>query len=242
MSKDKLNVLIFDANVLASWIERTIYSYLHDTQDVIMHWSESVEQDLVRTALPSMGKTPQEISEIMDDLHTTAPDGMVVPTAGDYSYASQLSNFPDRDDVAVVAGAIAVKADIIVTKNTSHFTKEVEQRFGIRVAHSSDMLLATYHNSPETMVKILNRLAPSVKIDLHQHFASADLHGALPILEDDRICGSDDLLIQSLESGYDDQLLTIEELSPDPQPSTGWVKPHMRSGRPVRGHFRKPGN
>ena len=188
-------VLVLDANVLTSWVERTIYIDLATSGVISLYWSDAIESELQHRALPEMGKTPEQIETIMADLHRALPDACVTPRVGDYAGTSQVIDVPDRDDLAVLAAALAVDADFIVTKNVSDFSREMEQRFGLRIAHSAQMLAALGASFPEEMNDAVQFAREVSGSDLRAHFKRAGLASAEQILDDDasNLAGSADV-------------------------------------------------
>jgi len=75
-------VVVSDANVLASWVDRTILLALNYSELIALRWSAEIEEELRTSALPGLGKSSEQIDSIIDDLHSAVPEWEAVPSIG----------------------------------------------------------------------------------------------------------------------------------------------------------------
>ena len=114
-------------------------------------WSEAIERDLIEKSLPNQGKSPEQTKRIIQDLHTAVPGWEAKPGLRAFAKTSEVIEVPDRDDLEVLAAAIAADVDVIVTKNLIDFSLEMVQRTGITIEHSSAVLNAINRVFPYEM-------------------------------------------------------------------------------------------
>jgi len=176
-----IKILVLDTNVLTSWVERTLYVNLATNNVIELHWSAVIESDLVEKSLPNQGKSPEQIREIVSALHDALPDAVVHPSIRDFAATSTIIDATDRDDLNVVAAALAAQADYIVTKNIKHFSREMEQRFGFRVLHSAEMIKLLNEVYPDYVAECIATVERYATKPIEDLFTNANL-GEVPTM------------------------------------------------------------
>ena len=102
-------------------------------------WSEAVEVEWVRNLEKNRPELAGKLDRRRDLMRQAVPDWEV--TAAQYEALMPSLALPDKDDVHVLAAAIAGHADCIVTRNLKHFPAEVTDVHGIEVIHPDDFIV-----------------------------------------------------------------------------------------------------
>ena len=128
--------VVFDACVLYPAPLRDTLMRLALTDLFKAHWTDKIHDEWIN-ALLRQGKHSKEVLErtrVLMDSH--------VRDAKVSNYESLIDglNLPDPDDRHVLAAAIKVNADAIVTFNLKDFPTEYLQQFGIDVVHPDDFI------------------------------------------------------------------------------------------------------
>ncbi len=96
---------------------------------------------------------------------------------------------PDENDRHVLAAAVIVHADIIVTQNTKHFPKPCLENFGVLCQTADDFLIHQYHLSPQLILDKLDDQGAGISQDRAYVVASlkASAAGFCNLLEAHRL-------------------------------------------------------
>lgn len=75
---------------------------------------------------------------------------------------SALECIPDEDDRHVLAAAIMVRANTIITQNTKHFPESCLEKFGVLCQTADDFMVHLYHLSPQLILDKLDDQAAGI--------------------------------------------------------------------------------
>ncbi len=121
-------------------------------------WSEETLVELMRT-LVKFGYQENQAMRRIEKMREAFPDASVaVPT----SLLRAVPEIPDAQDKHVVAAAIRVHAQAIVTFNLRDFPDAVMNPYGILVQSPDDFLLHQYHLDPERIEEVLDIQASGI--------------------------------------------------------------------------------
>lgn len=102
---------------------------------------DEVEENLL---LHAAGLAEKESSAILDDytglLRLTAPEIVAYPEEAEVIASRRL--IAHEADVPVLLSAMQAKPDWLLTHNTKHFTQQVAQRSGLRIATPAEFFIA----------------------------------------------------------------------------------------------------
>lgn len=102
-------------------------------------WTQAIEHEWIRNLEQHRPDLTGRLDTRRDMMRSVAPDWEVQEEAWQ-AIASSLT-LPDKDDVHVLAAAIAGHADCIVTANLKDFPADTVNLFGIEVIHPDDFIL-----------------------------------------------------------------------------------------------------
>ncbi len=133
----KRPIVVLDANILFPVPLCDLFMHLAIVTAIRVHWSERIEAEWVRNLI---GKRPNldpgRVHHRATRMNTAMPDAMVT---GSETLERQLLesgiNFPDPDDLHVLATAIHASADTIITKNLTDFPSEILAKFDLEALH-----------------------------------------------------------------------------------------------------------
>lgn len=128
-------------------------------------WSEELLQELVAVAIrprseEGRGWTPRQAAVVAGYVRDHFPDSGVstYTLAGRMDEAAVLVR--DRDDAHVVAVALALAADDIITRNTADFDLDALRARGIRTISPDAFLEELYVQIPEEFVAAVRDMVP----------------------------------------------------------------------------------
>lgn len=121
-------VVVYDANVLYPNTLRDFLMRLHIAGAVRAHWSEPILDEVVRNLAKNRPeKAREQWEKLRLLLNRAVPDASVT---GFENRIDQLT-LPDVDDRHVLAAAIEIGAEIIVTSNLEDFPKDELAKYEI---------------------------------------------------------------------------------------------------------------
>lgn len=112
---------------------------LHVAGLFFARWTARIDEEWLRAVLRDRPELQGKLGRRRDAMRAAVPDWEVPVEACD-ALAASLT-LPDKDDVHVLAAAIAGHADCIVTANRKHFPAEVMHRHGLEVIHPDDFIV-----------------------------------------------------------------------------------------------------
>lgn len=128
--------VIYDACVLYPAPLRDLLMRLAMTNLFKAHWTDTIHEEWI-TALLRQDKYPREkLEKVRDLMDRHIKDAKV------YGYEELISglNLPDPNDRHVLAAAIKVNADAIISFNAKDFPDSVLESYGIELIHPDDFI------------------------------------------------------------------------------------------------------
>jgi hypothetical protein len=123
------------------------------------YWSEETLVELRRTLLKFRLTEKQAhrrlaaMQRAFPEAEVRVPDGLLGAVQG---------GLPDPSDRHVVAAAILVKADVIVTSNMKHSPKDILAEYLLSVHSPDELLLHQYHLDPWLVLEKLDNQASAI--------------------------------------------------------------------------------
>lgn len=118
--------VILDTNVIYPIIVRDILFWFAHYDLYRIKWTVQIFDEW-RRVMVKKGVPPEEANTRIQKAHLAFPDA----TVRDYEWLINLLELPDPDDRHVLAAAISINADIIVTNNTKDFPQTYLESFGL---------------------------------------------------------------------------------------------------------------
>lgn len=163
---------LLDANVLYPAALRDLLMTLAVKGLYRARWTDAIHDEWTRnllTARPDL--SPERVARVRHLMDQAVLDARVTG----YEELIGGLRLPDPDDRHVLAAAIRVKADVIVTMNLRDFPAEVLDPFEIQAVHPDDFMLGQFDRSPGTVFEAVKeqraRLRnPPRTVDEHLNF------------------------------------------------------------------------
>lgn len=148
-------VAVIDANVLYSFYLREFFMRLSRQAKLFQaKWSDEINKEWSRNLLknkPHLKK--KDVDATIKWMNRTIQDAVVDPKP--FMPIVEKINFPDKNDMHVVAAALASRAQFIVTKNLKHFPNKKIENFGIEAIHPDDFAEEYVEDFPEDVIRVL---------------------------------------------------------------------------------------
>jgi predicted nucleic acid-binding protein len=128
---------LYDACVLYPAPLRDLLMHLALTDLFRARWSDEIHEEWMRSVLKNRPDLTRTQLERTRDLMNANVRGCLVT---DYEDLVSALTLPDPDDRHVLAAAIRVRADVIVTFNLADFPVSVLKRYGIEAQHPDDFV------------------------------------------------------------------------------------------------------
>lgn len=164
-------VVLADANILFSRTLRDYFLYVANAGAIEIHWSRQILDEMSRNLRTRLGldlTATKHLEELMNDFIEYAlidvdPDNVAIAEAVDM----------DAGDRHVLAAALSIDADILLTENDRHFPRGWMIENGIELLSAGELLLRlaerfpdelrvaharTLHYSPKTEADVLATL------------------------------------------------------------------------------------
>jgi predicted nucleic acid-binding protein len=112
---------------------------LHAAGLFAAQWSGRIDEEWIRGVLRARPELDGKLQRRRDAMRRAVPDREVPPLA--YEPLTAGLGLPDKDDVHVLAAAIAGHADCIVTLNLKDFPADLLGKHGLEAIHPDDFLV-----------------------------------------------------------------------------------------------------
>ncbi len=138
-------IIIFDACVI----------YQSSLRDLLMElalgglfrakWTQDIHGEWMRNLLKNRPDlTQKQVENTQNVMNRSIPDCLV----DGYEPIIETIHLPDQDDRHVLAAAIRVKADTILTYNLKDFPKSILDPYNIEAQHPDDLLQSLIEKAP----------------------------------------------------------------------------------------------
>lgn len=105
-------------------------------------WSEKILDETAKALKVKLNRTDEEIEWRLNQMREAFPESMVAVPC---DLLRAVEGIPDPDDRHVLAAAIMVRANVIVTQNTKHFPEKSLATFGMLCQSADDFLVHQFH-------------------------------------------------------------------------------------------------
>jgi len=157
--------VILDACVLVQAPVRDTLLRLFDRRLYLARWTDEIMEETVRTLQNKLSRSSTQTGHLFDELRAHFPDAWVEP--GYRELIPEMTN--EAKDRHVLAAAVRVPCEVIVTYDLKHFPAASLAPFGIEAKHPDHFLIDLYHLNPEIVVHELHEqgqaLQPSRSIN-----------------------------------------------------------------------------
>jgi hypothetical protein len=144
---------IVDACVLVQAAVRDTLLRLFERRLFLARWTDEIIEETVRTLRDRLGRTQEQTDYLVNELRAHFPDAWVEP-----GYRELIPAMTNQEkDRHVLAAAVKVPCEVIVTYNLKHFPEESLTPHGITVKHPDEFLIDLYHIDSEIVVHELHQ-------------------------------------------------------------------------------------
>jgi predicted nucleic acid-binding protein len=152
--------VVYDACVLYPAPLRDLLIRLGGSGIVRARWSEEILDEMVGSILKNRNDLqPEMLARTRSLMCDAVPDCLVT----DYKNLIEAIELPDPDDRHVVAAAIKVGAQAIVTYNLKDFPDHELERWNIEAKHPDEFVMESIDIAPGIVVQCLTEQAASLK-------------------------------------------------------------------------------
>jgi predicted nucleic acid-binding protein len=153
---------VLDTNVIYPLEIRDLLLWFAHFELFTPKWSETIFEEWVNV-MKSKGISEKEIKKRVDNVDLAFPDAKV----SDYKGLIASLNLPDENDRHVLAAAIKVNANMIVTNNLKDFPETYLESFGMKVKSADDFLTDIIDLNPAIALQafkalVMNRTNPEM--------------------------------------------------------------------------------
>lgn len=153
-------VCIYDANVLYPAQLRDVLMRLAVAGLVRAHWTDEIHDEWMRNVRADHPDIMRDQLERTRRLMERAlPDARVT----DYATWIPRIDLPDPDDRHVVAAAVKIGADVIVTFNLDDFPDDALAPFGVEAIHPDSLFLSRIEDSPSAVIDVARKHRASLQ-------------------------------------------------------------------------------
>jgi predicted nucleic acid-binding protein len=128
---------ILDANVLYPAPLRDFLLQLANLELYLPKWTDQIQNEWIRNLLLNRSDLQRtSLEKTRDAMNAAFPDSNV------FNYEEKISslNLPDSNDRHVLAAAISINADVIVTFNLKDFPPVYLSSYGIKAQHPDEFI------------------------------------------------------------------------------------------------------
>ncbi len=166
MNLDKI-VAVLDANVLYPTTLRDLLIWLAVNETFDAHWTDEITREWVGNLLEDRADiSATRLERTLMLMENALPDAKIIQ----YEQHIQGLDLPDKNDCHVLAAAIEINANVIVTQNLRDFPSAVLEPHGVVALNPDDFVcLLKDLNSPAVLKAISGQRAnfknPPLKLD-----------------------------------------------------------------------------
>ncbi len=151
-------VVVLDACVLFPAPLRDIFLRAASADLYRMQWTNDILEEVQRNLVSDLHVPEEKAQRLIDTMRKYFPEALVT------EHTPLISAMPnDPKDRHVLAAAVVCRAQVIVTYNLRHFSREVLAPFEIKAQSPDEFLTHLFYLDPERMVEIIAEQAE----DLH---------------------------------------------------------------------------
>jgi len=149
---------VIDANVLyPAYLRDLLFQFAIENLFTIK-WSKRIFDECER-ALRKNGMPPKKIIRLKENMHKAFPDALV----SRYDSLIEKVELPDPNDRHVLAAAIKINANVIVTFNLKDFPEKILNQYNLRAIHPDDFLVDIIDLNPTISCEAFRELVLNYK-------------------------------------------------------------------------------
>jgi hypothetical protein len=151
--------VVLDACVLYSAPLRDLLLHVAETGLYRPRWTEEINDEWTRNLKLRRPDLPVErIERTRSEMNNSVPDCLI----SGYQGLIPSLNLPDVNDRHVLAAAVFIHADVIVTNNAADFPDSALASFGIRAWHPDSLVMYLLDLDAETVCSAIKVLRASL--------------------------------------------------------------------------------
>ncbi len=134
-------VVLLDACVLYPYILRDFLIHLSFTAKLYYpKWTQRIQEEWARNLIKNTGSIDtKKVARIQKLMNAAIPDALMEERT--FEKVIPTLSLPDKDDVHVLAAAIAGDAEAIITFNLKDFPTSVLANYGMKAIHPDEFVL-----------------------------------------------------------------------------------------------------
>lgn len=133
-------VVVYDACVLYPAPLRDLLMWLANTGLFAARWSDQIQDEWVRNLAAKRPEIAEQLSRTVALMNQAVPDAVVTG----HEPLIEALTLPDPDDRHVLAAAIRVGAQLIITNNLKDFPGDYLATFGIEPVHPDEFIVQQF--------------------------------------------------------------------------------------------------
>lgn len=150
---------LLDACVLVQAAVRDTLLRLFERRLYLARWTDDIIEETVRNLQKSLGRSQQQTDYLVNELRAHFPDAWVEP-----GYRELIPIMKNQEkDRHVLAAAVKVPCEVIVTYNRKDFPEAALKPHGITAKHPDEFLIDLYHLNSEIVVHELHQQGAELK-------------------------------------------------------------------------------
>lgn len=151
---------LLDANVLYPAPLRDFLLHLADVELYRPKWTKEIQEEWVRNLLLKRADLKRaNLNKTHEAMNSAFPDANIT----NYEEIIDNLSLPDNNDRHVLAAAIKVNADVIVTFNVKDFPSVYLKSFGIEVQHPDEFIINLIDVDKQTSIEAFSNQVRSLK-------------------------------------------------------------------------------
>lgn len=143
--------VILDTNCLYSFYLRDLFLTLAEAEIIQFHWSGQIKRELIDNLVATSKCNRNQAEKLVEIISSAFPDASVK----NYKNLIGKLNCSDINDEHVLAAAITVQADYLVTFNLKDFPKNSFENYGLRIVSPDDYLVFLTNLLGEKILQIV---------------------------------------------------------------------------------------
>jgi predicted nucleic acid-binding protein len=148
MSLRKL-IALLDANVLYPATLQDLLIWLAVSEAFHAYWTPDITEEWTQNLL---NDRPDLSAERLERTRLLMENALPYANLSGYEEHINVLNLPDMDDRHVLAAAMQIGADVIVTQNLRDFPASILEPLGIRAVHADDFICGLKASDPTVVL------------------------------------------------------------------------------------------
>ena len=145
---------VYDACVIYPASLRDLLLCLAEERLVAPFWSKEIQDEWTRSLLRDRLDLKRErLERTCEEMNLNFPDSLV----HGYEFLTTTLELPDRNDCHVLAAAVYVEADYIVTFNLKDFPKSALAPFSVEAISPDDFVLRLIQKASHLVLKVVKK-------------------------------------------------------------------------------------